>query len=600
MWTSEDISKVLIQLDEMELPFSKYAVCHEQGSLKLLGRGGFARVFAAQTRSSKKQNYAMKVIGFEKRTADPAIFNASVKVQKEIGDYVVKIYDHAELWVTLDEKDNVLTAVKEKPETPSRTTIKLQFVLMEKVPSVFRRTKGGNIKMLPEELSHGDEKEILKLAYDIGMALKRAHNNNILHRDVKLENVFYSEKNKQYKLGDFGIAKKTENGFAGYGGSSDGYAAPEVQAAKEEALKEQAAKEQASREQASEEGASKDRLDNTADIYSFGMMLYVLANNIKFPDSKTYNVNFSIQYTPGYIVPEPECDISTDLYNVIAKACMYNPDDRYQSMEELLLDIEKLLYGASLGYKKEHKKASLVVGSIMLALGVALWKLTMAPNIDINFSLWEYIFLMACLGKGVLKAFKKDEVFTSLVVFGVGVYLMIGSGFSWVKLLFLLWMTFSSGTSSGYLSAGALIANFISLLQQGGTYADYYNDYSWVAITLISIASVLLYQYVMLSTEDRNTANQYYQKGLFWVFIVAIYSLMLLSGMVTNYAGERIYRVLLGDWITDFIFSFDRMMVGLYGLAFCIFWIGREKFLIYMQKRQIQRMNEQYERKYYD
>lgn len=570
LWTNEDISKILIQLDEMQLPFSKFALCIEQGSLKLLGRGGSANVYGAQTRSSKKRNYAMKVIGFRNQNADSDFFNESVQVQKDIGDYqdyVVKIYDHTELWVTLDEKDNVLTAVQKKPESMSRTTIKLQFVLMEKMPSVITRTKGGNIKMLPEELSHGDEKEILKLAYDIGLALKRAHNKNVLHRDVKLENVFYSEKKKQYKLGDFGIAKKTEDGFAGTIAFTKGYAAPEVR-------------------------SSEDRYDNTADIYSFGMMLYVLANNLKFPDSKTYNVNSSIQYTPGYIVPEPEGDISADLYYVIAKACMYNPDDRYQSMEELLLDIEKLMYSASLGFKKEHKKASLAVGSIMLALGIVAWKLTMAPNIDINFSLWEYVFLVACLGKGVLKAFKKDVVFTSIVVFGVGCYLMISFGFSWVKLLFLLWMTLSSGTSSGYLSAGVIIANFISLLQQGGTYADYYNDYSWVAITLISIAAVLLYQYELLSMEDRKTANQYYKKGLYWIFIVAIYSLLLLSGVVTNYAGETMYRMLMADWMADFIFSFDRIMVGLYGLAFCAFWIGRERLLIYRQKKQIQIMNE--------
>lgn len=570
LWTNEDISKILIQLDEMQLPFSKFALCLEQGSLKLLGCGGSANVYGAQTRSSKKRNYAMKVIGFRNQNADSDFFNESVQVQKDIGDYqdyVVKIYDHTELWVTLDEKDNVLTAVQKKPESMSRTTIKLQFVLMEKMPSVITRTKGGNIKMIPEELSHGDEKEILKLAYDIGLALKRAHNKNVLHRDVKLENVFYSEKKKQYKLGDFGIAKKTEDGFAGTIAFTKGYAAPEVR-------------------------SSEDRYDNTADIYSFGMMLYVLANNLKFPDSKTYNVNSSIQYTPGYIVPEPEGDISADLYYVIAKACMYNPDDRYQSMEELLLDIEKLMYSASLGFKKEHKKASLAVGSIMLALGIVAWKLTMAPNIDINFSLWEYVFLVACLGKGVLKAFKKDVVFTSIVVFGVGCYLMISFGFSWVKLLFLLWMTLSSGTSSGYLSAGVIIANFISLLQQGGTYADYYNDYSWVAITLISIAAVLLYQYELLSMEDRKTANQYYKKGLYWIFIVAIYSLLLLSGVVTNYAGETMYRMLMADWMADFIFSFDRMMVGLYGLAFCAFWIGRERLLIYRQKKQIQIMNE--------
>ena len=579
LWTSEDISKILIQLDELKLPFSKYAFCQENGKLKLLGRGGSAEVYEVQTRSSQKQNFAMKVIGFRSQNIDSDFFNESVQVQKDIGDYqdyVVKIYDHVEIWATLDDKDNVVSAVKEKPETISRTTIKLQFILMEKISSVITRTKGGNIKMLPESLAHGDEQEILKLAYDIGLALKKAHNKNVLHRDVKLENVFYSEKKKQYKLGDFGIAKKTEDGFAGTVAFTKGYAAPEVR-------------------------STDDRYDNTADIYSFGMMLYVLANGLKFPDSNTYNVNSSMQYVPGYIVPEPECFISEDLYYVVAKACMYNPDDRYQSMEEMLLDIEKLMYDISLGYKKEHKNSSLVVGSIMLALGVVAWKLTMAPEMIISFSLWEYIFLVGCLGKGILKAFKKDIVLLSMGVLGVGIYLMVGTGFSWIKLIFLLWMTFSSGGSSGYLSAGVLIANFISIIQQTGNNDLYfYNDYSWVAITVISIAVVLLYQYEILTMEDRKTAQLIYKKGFYWIVIIFVYASLFISGCIRNPAAMQIYSSIMGDKIASFMMSYDQKMVGLYGLGFCLFWVGREKLLIFRQKRQIQKMNEQYENEYYE
>ena len=79
------------------------------------------------------------------------------------------------------------------------------------------------------------------------------------------------------------------------------------------------------------------------------MMLYVLANKIKFPESNTYNVNSSRQHCPRPHLhnspnPEPEGEISSDLYYVIAKACMYDADDRYQSMEEMLLDIEKMMY----------------------------------------------------------------------------------------------------------------------------------------------------------------------------------------------------------------------------------------------------------------
>ena len=570
LWTSEDISKILIQLDEMKIPFSKYALCQENGKLKLLGQGGSAEVYEAQARSSQKHCFALKVIGFRSQNIDSDFFNESVQVQKDIGDYqdyVVKIYDHTEIWVTLDNRDNVVSAVKEKPENISRTTIKLQFVLMEKIDSVITRTKGGNIKMTPESLAHGDEQEILKLAYDIGLALKRAHNKNVLHRDVKLENVFYSEKKKQYKLGDFGIAKKTEDGFAATIAFTKGYVAPEVRGA-------------------------DDRYDNTADIYSFGMMLYVLANNLKFPDSNTYNVNFSMQYEPGYIVPEPEFFISDDLYYLISKACMYNPDERYQSMEEMLLDIEKLMYDVSLGYKKEHKTSSLIVGSIMLAIGIVAWKLTMAPEMIISFSFWEYIFLFSCLGKGIQKVFKKDVILLSVGVLGVGIYLMVVTGVSWLKLLFLLWMTFSSGNSSGYLASGVLIANFISIIQQERVIdGSSYNQYSWVAIIVISIGAILLYQYELLSIEERKTTNIYFKNGLYWITIMVIYLMLFLSGFTTNSYIVRIYRLLMGDQIADFIFSFDRMMVGLYGLAFCIFWLGREKLLIYMQKKRIERMN---------
>ena len=70
LWTSEDIAKILIQLDDMQLPFWKYTLCQEDGKLKLLGRGGTAEVYEAQVRSSKKQNFAMKVIGFRKQNAD--------------------------------------------------------------------------------------------------------------------------------------------------------------------------------------------------------------------------------------------------------------------------------------------------------------------------------------------------------------------------------------------------------------------------------------------------------------------------------------------------------------------------------------------------
>ncbi|MCM1326319.1 MAG: serine/threonine protein kinase [Bacteroidales bacterium] len=573
LWTSEEIAKILMQLDERKLPFDRYSFVSESGRLKLLGRGGSAEVYEAQARFSHKPDYAIKVIGFQKQNEDSALFKEAVQAQKDIRIYqetVVKIYDCAELWVSLDEKGGIVKAAKEEPEELSQTSIKLQFVVMEKLSPVIEKTKDGRINITPPKLALGDEGEALKLAYDIGLALQRAHNHNILHRDVKLENVFYSEKQKLYKLGDFGIAKKTDDGFANTVVFTKGYAAPEVR-------------------------ISGSRYDNTADIYSLGMMLYVLMNHLKFPDSGAYQVNSGAQYSPGYIVPCPDGDISEDFYFVIAKACMYDPDGRYQSMKDMILDIEKLMYSESLGYKKEHKRVSLAVGSVMLALGVAAWKLTLVPQMVIRLTLWQYIFLAGCLGKGILKILKRESSFVNLIVSGVGIYLLISSGFSWLKLLLLLWMIVSSGATSGYFAAGVLIADFVSIMQrESGADWGIYREYSWAAIAVISFGIVLLYQYGILTIENRTTARVTYQKGLYWILVCLIYGCWILQGTmleIMTSSAERWYRSMLGNRVVDAMQSVDLKMAGALGLGLSLFWILREKILIRYQRFQTEKYN---------
>ena len=211
LWTKEEIYKILIQLDRMKLPFKNYSFVQENGKLKLLGSGGSADVYEAKSRISDKKNYAIKVIGFRNQNMDSTEFGDSVWAQREIctfPSYVVKIYAHKELWITFDENDHIVSAEKKKPVKLSRTSLKLQFIVMEKMIPVIKKNRNGSRNLIPEALEKGEEKEILKLAYDIGTALKGAHHNKTLHRDIKLENVFYSEKKKTYKLGDFGISKK--------------------------------------------------------------------------------------------------------------------------------------------------------------------------------------------------------------------------------------------------------------------------------------------------------------------------------------------------------------------------------------------------------
>src|SRR5699024_5575777 len=72
------------------------------------------------------------------------------------------------------------------------------------------------------------DKEMLKMAIDIATALQDCEANNIIHRDVKPDNIFVNKKGI-YKLGDFGIAKhieKTVSNMSKKG--TENYMAPEL------------------------------------------------------------------------------------------------------------------------------------------------------------------------------------------------------------------------------------------------------------------------------------------------------------------------------------------------------------------------------------
>ena len=72
------------------------------------------------------------------------------------------------------------------------------------------------------------EKEVIRFGIDMCKALSSCHKRGIMHRDVKPENIFVDDFGN-YKLGDFGIARRLEN--LSYGMSQKGtfnYIAPEV------------------------------------------------------------------------------------------------------------------------------------------------------------------------------------------------------------------------------------------------------------------------------------------------------------------------------------------------------------------------------------
>lgn len=172
-------------------------------------------------------------------------------------------------------------------------------------------------KVLPPEYS---EKTVLELGTSLCNALIACEKEHIIHRDIKPENILVSDAGV-YKLGDFGVAKvAVENGTGTITGTT-GYMAPEI--------------------------AKHEAYGPTVDIYSLGMVLYWMMNErtlpflplppqIPSPKQRQDATNCRFR---GEALPEPK-NGSEALKRVILKACAFNPEDRYQTAEEMMEALE--------------------------------------------------------------------------------------------------------------------------------------------------------------------------------------------------------------------------------------------------------------------
>ena len=179
---------------------------------------------------------------------------------------------------------------------------------------------GTKIRNSDQKITTGD---IINLAYDIGYALRDVHKCNMIHRDIKPDNIFVDEYG-YYKLGDFGVTKTINaTGYTSTRTGTEPYAAPEVWRS---------------------ENNSENAYAFKADIYSFGLVLYQLINNnlLPFMADFTHNeVERSVLLRmKGEKIPLPSGG-NPELKRIVCRMCEFNPDDRYRNMNEFLKDLEK-------------------------------------------------------------------------------------------------------------------------------------------------------------------------------------------------------------------------------------------------------------------
>lgn len=183
---------------------------------------------------------------------------------------------------------------------------------------VMELVEGITLKNYIEKKSRLSIKEAISIAIQVSMGIEAAHNNHIIHRDIKPQNIIISKDGK-VKVTDFGIAKAaTSNTITSNVMGSVHYTSPEQ--------------------------ARGGFSDEKSDIYSLGCTMFeMLTGHVPFDGETT--VAIAIKHIQEEM-PSPReyvSEIPLCVEKIIFKCTQKSPDRRYQSMSELIVDLKKSL-----------------------------------------------------------------------------------------------------------------------------------------------------------------------------------------------------------------------------------------------------------------
>lgn len=183
---------------------------------------------------------------------------------------------------------------------------------------VMELVEGITLKRYIEKKGRLTVKETITIAMQISMGLEMAHNNHIIHRDIKPQNIVISKDGK-VKITDFGIAKaSTSNTVSSTVMGSVHYTSPEQ----------------------ARGGYSTEK----SDIYSLGITMYeMLAGYPPFDGDNTVSIAVRHLQDPLPDIREAVPDIPLALEKIIEKCTMKTPERRYANMGELIADLKQCL-----------------------------------------------------------------------------------------------------------------------------------------------------------------------------------------------------------------------------------------------------------------
>ena len=265
----------------------------------MIGSGGMGEVYLSQDMQLGRK-VAIKVLTTELAQDE--------KAKK-------RLVREARAAATLDHPN--ICSIHEVGEADDHQYIVMQFVEGETLDVRLRRA--------PLDL-----KEALQIAVELADALTEAHSRGIIHRDIKPANVMLTRRGEA-KMMDFGLAKILSDGVP-LGSEADTAALVSTPGTVIGTMP-----------YMSPEQVRAQAVDARSDIFSFGILLYeMITGHRPFQGHSTAELASSILTHEPRPMARYAHDVPAELDRIVSKALHKDPNDRYQTSRDLLIDLRTL------------------------------------------------------------------------------------------------------------------------------------------------------------------------------------------------------------------------------------------------------------------
>ena len=302
------MSSVFDRLKDNEPLFGDYLLG------EYIGSGSLSEVYEIYNQHKHDMKFAIKVVPITKETYE-SILGTTPNHRQSFHETVISYINGVHEQHLLKDCPNIVNIVgytfKPHPDGLGED-IYIQMELLRNLNKEFSSSQEKDF----------DPSAVIKMGIDICAALETLYEKNIVHGNIKPENIFYKQSAHLYKLGDLTISNITnERTINASPLGTSIFSSPET--------------------------VNHTGSDHRSDIYSLGLVMYIMMNDfiMPFQTSDTDNMDAIDVRNRGDRLPDPKnaykCE---ELAQIVLKACEYKPIDRYQTAGQMSSDLENIKF----------------------------------------------------------------------------------------------------------------------------------------------------------------------------------------------------------------------------------------------------------------